>query len=95
MDAGEPCNVLYIRNLPRDVTKEELVDLFGRYESEGNEFVYALLTGRMKGQAFITLRNNSFFLLQLANTDLANTVREKLHGFIFRGKPVLIQFKRM
>lgn len=43
-------------NLPKDVTQAEMVDLFDRFEkdmSPSHPVVYTLLTGRMKGQAFV------------------------------------------
>ena len=45
-----------MRNLPKDVAQAEMVDLFDRFAegmSHSQAVVYTLLTGRMKGQAFV------------------------------------------
>ena len=52
-----PNPTLCIRNLPKKVTCQELVELFGMFEAEDKKLPrikYSLLTGRMKGQAFVT-----------------------------------------
>uniref|UniRef100_A0A6I8MZQ3 RRM domain-containing protein n=1 Tax=Ornithorhynchus anatinus TaxID=9258 RepID=A0A6I8MZQ3_ORNAN len=52
---GEPSKVLYLKNLSPRVTGKELVSLFARFqEKEGPQIQFRLLTGRMRGQAFIT-----------------------------------------
>ena len=46
---------LYIKNLSTKVTEQDLRTIFMRYEvQEGPSIDYRLLTGRMKGQAFVT-----------------------------------------
>lgn len=48
--------VLCLKNLSAHASVAQLVALFSRFEREGGPPVlYRLLTGRMKGQAFITL----------------------------------------
>lgn len=48
--------VLCVKNLSPQASVAQLVALFSRFEQEnGLPVVYRLLTGRMKGQAFITL----------------------------------------
>lgn len=50
-------STLFIRNLPKDVTCQELIELFGKFEAlelQLPRIQYTLLTGRMRGQAFIT-----------------------------------------
>lgn len=57
LKAGVPNPTLCIRNLPKQVTCQELVELFGMFEAEDKKLPrikYSLLTGRMKGQAFVT-----------------------------------------
>lgn len=45
-----------MKNLSPQASVAQLVALFSRFEQEnGLPVVYRLLTGRMKGQAFITL----------------------------------------
>ena len=51
-----PLQVLCVKNLSPQASVAQLVALFSRFEQEdGLPVVYRLLTGRMKGQAFITL----------------------------------------
>lgn len=52
--------VLCVRNLSRRASVAQLVALFSRFQREEQPpVVYRLLTGRMKGQAFITLPGQS------------------------------------
>ena len=52
---------LYIKNLPRTVSKEDLAQLFVRFESmECPNMEYKVLEGRMKGQAFVTFQGIHF-----------------------------------
>lgn len=47
--------VVYVKNLPNKTTEEDLIALFGSFQSRGQpRIVFKLLSGRMKGQAFIT-----------------------------------------
>lgn len=51
-----PLQVLCVKNLSAQASAAQLVALFSRFEeANGPPVVYRLLTGRMKGQAFITL----------------------------------------
>lgn len=52
--AGEPSNVLYLKNLHPKVTEEDLHAIFGHHQSQTSEKLkFRLLTGKMKGQAFV------------------------------------------
>ena len=52
--AGQPSNILYLKNLHAKVTEEDLRAIFGHHQSQTSEKLkYRLLTGRMKGQAFV------------------------------------------
>ncbi|KAK7870054.1 hypothetical protein R5R35_012008 [Gryllus longicercus] len=52
---GTPSKVLYVKNLAGSVINDDLVSLFGHFESDsGTRIMYRLLTGRMRGQAFVT-----------------------------------------
>ncbi|KAI4789204.1 hypothetical protein KUCAC02_035389, partial [Chaenocephalus aceratus] len=51
-----PLQVLCVKNLSARASLAQLVALFSRYEQQSAPLLlYRLLTGRMKGQAFITL----------------------------------------
>ncbi|XP_067404533.1 MORC family CW-type zinc finger protein 4-like [Emydura macquarii macquarii] len=57
---GKPSKVLYLKNLSPRVTVRELVSLFARFqEKDGPPIQFRLLSGRMRGQAFITFPNNA------------------------------------
>ena len=43
--------MVYVKNLPRRGSKEEMIVLFGRFEKQ--TAIYTLLTGSMRGQAFV------------------------------------------
>ena len=50
--------VLFLKNLSAKVTREDLVALFNRYHDlTGEHTDFKLMTGRMKGQAFITFQS--------------------------------------
>ena len=49
-----------MKNLSGKVTPDDLVSLFGRYEGPGgSKIVYRLMSGRMKGQAFVEFKGKS------------------------------------
>ncbi|KAI4897554.1 hypothetical protein NFI96_003962 [Prochilodus magdalenae] len=52
---GEPSNVLCVKNMSPRASLAQLVSLFSRFQKDDqNPILYRLLTGRLKGQAFIT-----------------------------------------
>uniref|UniRef100_A0ABM5EVN3 RNA-binding protein 41 n=1 Tax=Pogona vitticeps TaxID=103695 RepID=A0ABM5EVN3_9SAUR len=82
---GEPSEVLYLKNLSRHVTVRDLLSLFARFqERDGPPIRFRLLSGRMRGQAFVTFPSISTAeaALQLAN------------GFSLLGRPLVIEFGR-
>ncbi|XP_077448268.1 RNA-binding protein 41 isoform X2 [Stigmatopora argus] len=56
-EPGKPSKVICVKNLSPQATVAQLVALFSRFEGAGSSppLLYRLLTGRMKGQAFVTL----------------------------------------
>ncbi|XP_077402260.1 RNA-binding protein 41 isoform X2 [Vanacampus margaritifer] len=54
---GKPSRVVCVKNLSPQASIAQLVALFSRFEGAGGgpPLLYRLLTGRMKGQAFVTL----------------------------------------
>jgi hypothetical protein len=80
-ERGTPSKVLYVKNLEKSVTAEDLVSIFIRFQEEGKEKIgFKLMNGKMKGQAFITFPDE--------NT--ATTAMELVNGFVFKGKPIVI-----
>lgn len=52
--------VLYLKNLGPRVTMKDLVSLFARFQKEDSPPIqFRLLSGRMRGQAFITFPGES------------------------------------
>ena len=87
---GEPASRLYIKNVSRQVTEKDLHYVYGRYvdwNDETQKLVFdirLMKEGRMKGQAFITLPDENRALEALKDT----------HGFMMKGKPIVVQFGR-
>lgn len=51
---GDPSSTLYLKNLHHKISEEDLMAVFGHYQTQCNgKLTFRLLTGRMKGQAFV------------------------------------------
>ncbi|XP_026184856.1 RNA-binding protein 41 isoform X2 [Mastacembelus armatus] len=73
------------KNLSAQASVAQLVALFSRFEPDnGPSVLYRLLTGRMKGQAFITLRD----------AETAQKALQLVHGYRLLGKPLVVEFGR-
>ncbi|KAM4544466.1 RNA-binding protein 41 [Odontesthes bonariensis] len=82
---GKPSKVLCVKNLSTQASVAQLVALFSRFEQKGGPPVlYRLLTGRMKGQAFITL----------PDAKTAQNALQLVHGYRLLGKPLVVEFGR-
>ncbi|XP_072230998.1 RNA-binding protein 41 [Leuresthes tenuis] len=82
---GKPSKVLCVKNLSTQASVAQLVALFSRFEQKGGPPVlYRLLTGRMKGQAFITL----------PDAETAQNALQLVHGYRLLGKPLVVEFGR-
>ncbi|CAJ1063249.1 RNA-binding protein 41 [Xyrichtys novacula] len=82
---GKPSKVLCVKNLSPQASAAQLVALFSRFEQEnGPSVVYRLLTGRMKGQAFVTL----------SDAETAQKALQLVHGYRLLGKPLVVEFGR-
>ncbi|PWA24386.1 hypothetical protein CCH79_00011940 [Gambusia affinis] len=78
-------SVLCVKNLSAQASIAQLVALFSRFEQkDGPPVVYRVLTGRMKGQAFITL----------PDTETAQNALWLVHGYRLLGKPLVVEFGR-
>uniref|UniRef100_A0A0P4W5S3 RNA-binding region-containing protein 3 n=2 Tax=Scylla olivacea TaxID=85551 RepID=A0A0P4W5S3_SCYOL len=88
---GEPSVKLYIKNLAKTTTEEDLKFIFGRYvfwqnEDEAKQFSISLMKeGRMKGQAFITF----------PKVKQASEALEDVNGYILNDKPMVIAFGKV
>ncbi|KAM6427011.1 RNA-binding protein 41 [Liasis olivaceus] len=82
---GEPSKVLYLKNLSRHTTVKDLLPLFSRFQEKGGPPLhFRLLSGRMRGQAFLTF----------PSTLQAQKALELLNGFRLLGKPLILEFGR-
>lgn len=82
---GKPSKVLCLKNLSAQASVAQLVALFSRFEQKNEPPVlYRLLTGRMKGQAFITL----------PDAETAQKALQLVHGYRLLGKPLVVEFGR-
>lgn len=81
-DPGVESQVLYLKNLHAKVDLREIMALFCRYDQEDNAVQYRLLSGRLRGQAFVTL----------PSPQAAKDALELCNGYVLRGKPIVIQY---
>ncbi|KAK1293993.1 hypothetical protein QJS10_CPA16g01341 [Acorus calamus] len=87
--AGEPDSVLYIKNLAKDFVEDDFFFIFGSLfnsveEARSSLSIKLMKEGRMRDQAFVTF----------PSIDLAKNALNLVHGYVFRGKPMIIQFRR-
>jgi len=84
--AGTPSNILYIKNLEKNVDTPDLQFIFGRYFPSDEEVkkmeIKLMKEGKMKGQAFITL----------PSIDLTIQAVKETHGYKLFGKPMIVQY---
>ncbi|XP_067279641.1 RNA-binding protein 41 [Pseudorasbora parva] len=82
---GNPSNVLCVKNMSPRATVAQLVSLFSRFQKDDKQpILYRLLTGRLKGQAFITL----------SDVKSAQAALDLLNGYKLLEKPLVIEFGR-
>lgn len=87
---GEPSMRLYIKNLAKTVTEQDVKRIYRRYvehisEEEQVGFdVRVMQEGRMKGQGFVTFPSVKIAQLALNETN----------GYLLKEKPMVVQFAR-
>lgn len=82
-DKGSPSQVLFVKNLSNRVKEVDLVSVFGLLDDQGQKrIIYRLMTGRMKGQAFVTF----------PSVEKATEALELINGYILRKKPMILQY---
>ncbi|XP_069069703.1 RNA-binding protein 41 isoform X2 [Pleurodeles waltl] len=80
---GNPSKVLYLKNLSPRVTPKDLFSLFARFQHKNEPQInFRVLTGRMRGQAFITF----------PSVAVAENARLLVNGYNLLGKPLVIEF---
>ncbi|KAF8110115.1 hypothetical protein N665_0088s0126 [Sinapis alba] len=87
--AGNPSPVLYIKNLAKDVITDDFYYIFGSQfgsieAAKSSLGVRLMQEGRMRGQAFLTF----------PSVEVAHRALNLVNGFVFKGKPMIIQFGR-
>lgn len=87
--AGNPAPVLYIKNLAKDVVVDDFYFIFGSLfgsvdAAKSGLSVKLMQEGRMRGQAFVTF----------PSVELAHHALNLVNGYVFKGKPMIIQFVR-
>lgn len=83
---GERSRKLYIKNLSKDVTEEDLLGIYGRFTEDPSTIHIKLMQhGRMKGQAFVTFTACQDNELCRVEEALNSTL-----GFILRKKPMVV-----
>ncbi|KAK3011833.1 hypothetical protein RJ639_010827 [Escallonia herrerae] len=87
--SGNPAPVLFIKNLAKDVVADDFYYVFGSLfgsivAAKASLTVKLMQAGRMRGQAFVTF----------PSTELANRAMNMVNGYVFKGKPMIIQFGR-
>ncbi|KAJ8713746.1 hypothetical protein PYW07_014116 [Mythimna separata] len=87
---GQPSMRLYIKNLAKTVTEQDVKSIYKRYvegltDEELTGFdVRVMQEGRMKGQAFVTFPSVS----------TAETALKETNGYMLKEKPMVVQFAR-
>lgn len=79
---GCESQVLYLKNLHHKTDIRELMALFCRFNEETCPVKYRLLSGKLRGQAFITL----------PDVQAAKMALELCNGYVLRGKPIVIEY---
>ncbi|KAF5456930.1 hypothetical protein F2P56_021077 [Juglans regia] len=87
--AGNPTSVLYVKNLAKDVVANDFYFIFGSLfgsvdATKSGLSVKLMQEGRMRGQAFVTF----------PSVELAHRALNLVNGYVFKGKPMIIQFGR-
>ena len=91
---GEPSTKLYLRNMVKDVTVDDILKLFGCFFDNDDQakeqarflpvmrrsLEIRVMEGRMKGQAFVTF----------PSVELAREALTTVNGYLLRDKPVVV-----
>ncbi|XP_066914778.1 RNA-binding region-containing protein 3-like isoform X2 [Clytia hemisphaerica] len=85
---GDKTNRLYVKNIGKQVSTDELLFIFKRFvrncteEEKSTLELRHMKEGRMKGQAFVTFPNEN----------IAEKALRQVHGYILQEKPLVIQY---
>lgn len=97
--SGEPSNRLYIKNIAKDVTENDLRSIYHRYLETysgcGNVRsidIRLMQTGRMKGQAFITFDGPYLECDQNGCYEIVHRALCETNGLILKNKPIVVVY---
>lgn len=79
-EEGAPSSKLYIKNLAKQTTAQELIDLYTVFSKDVN--VNLMTKGRLRGQAFVSFTDKSKATLALQCTN----------GYVIHDRPISVQF---
>ncbi|ERL86580.1 hypothetical protein D910_03987 [Dendroctonus ponderosae] len=79
-EAGQPSNVLFLKNISKCVTETFLRDFLGKLQLEATSI--RVMTGKMKGQAF----------LEFSDTAQTTKSLKALNGVLVNDRPIVAQF---
>lgn len=88
---GEKSNKLYIKNLSKTVTSEDLEMIFGHFTIKSKDEIQIKLmqSGRMKGQAFITF-NTPYD--EEDSERMIDKALQETNGFLLKDKPMVVMY---
>ncbi|GFN76651.1 RNA-binding protein 41-like [Plakobranchus ocellatus] len=80
---GIPNKVLYLKNLSSKTKVMDLMELFGSLQQEKQpKILFKLLTGKMRGQAFITMPDE----------EVAREAVQLINGYLLHGAPLIVSY---
>lgn len=79
-EEGTPSSKIYIKNLDKQTTQQELVDLYSIFSKDVN--VNLMTKGRLRGQAFVGFTDKAEAALALQCTN----------GYVLHDRPMSVQF---
>lgn len=96
-DPGRPSNVLYLKNLAKTVTEEDLRFIYGRYGSAQNVIIDLKTQGRLRGQAFIHFNipyeDADDEDVKLGQRQIDRALKET-HGYILKNKAIYVCYAK-
>ncbi|XP_058449647.1 uncharacterized protein LOC131429505 [Malaya genurostris] len=93
--AGEPSNKLYIKNLAKTVTEDDLRRIFFHFsltDPQREIDIKLLRSGRMKGQAFVTFSYAYEEDLERLKEKPIERALRLTNGFILKDKPMVVMY---
>lgn len=88
-DPGTPSNVLYIKNIAKSVTVQDLQQIYHHFVDDPSTITIDLkTTGRLRGQAFIKFNNKP------PNQSLVTTALEFTNGYMLKEKPIYVCYSK-